>query len=329
MSQIDTDLINKLTTLAAPRTIDLSTKIKLPDGTEVAVGDLAQAHVQMKDLQRRMEELTQKATRAEQLEQATAVLMQDDSTPEAREKALRSVLALQGKKPDEIEAFIASAKEEDAPNPPKGGKKKVGNGGDEEDSTTGRGEDDPIQTLQQKIAEMEKARDEEKWEAINTKIKQAARDSALDPNGDVYRLLQAARKANNTIKPEDQEAVAISLVESGLRRELKRKLDADPAQKFDEKWIPVTAAEAAKRVYDSQKAVFGGVETLSRTTTVDSPLARMLQGKEPLKVPDYDPKKHAVAGLSDVATEVQDATADMLARALLEASANPDGVTQA
>jgi len=298
--------------------IDLQTRIKLDDGTEVSVADLVQSRKDLEDAIK-INDTLQKDL------QEVGVLFQAGIRPERRENAIRNVLENLGYEDDQITQYLTAtrqnrpqdpAPEEAEPDeveeielpdlPDEDDDIEDFSGGEQEDIMSNEREQQLRQELEAQRAELHKMRVRELRENLNSQL-----DRVLKSNPDFQKLIESARstRGDEGVKQAEQTLRA-QLEQRALERMQSRRTAAGT---FEDTWMSEEVEKAVEPVVGTFRSVIGDIDKLGRSSeTVTGFDAQEILRSKPAPEPKYEPG----ATISDIESQVKSFTSDTIKRAL-------------
>jgi hypothetical protein len=287
--------------------IDLGTKVKLDDGSEVTVQELMKAR----------EQLASATTRNRLLEKDVShmnVLLKEEASPQERATALRHVLEQRGYTEEQIDQYldITGLGEGEPASKPAG-----------QDSSVGGETEVLLEEIQTLRKEQERAKSEQK----KTRVKMLRRaldealDGTLDKNEKVGVLLGRVKELRSD--PGDPKSVNKVLGEARkalrglLERQTMEQLQLRRAKgegEFDEEWFGEEAERAVDPVLGVYQSVIGDLSRLGRSPETAAGGASELLSRKPVPPPKWDDKK----SVGEVEADIQRWTEDTLMRAAAE-----------
>lgn len=288
----------------ATQTVDLGTKIKLPDGRELTAAEIASQQAEYEQLKQRAEGLNTLRTQFH-------TLMNQQAPDHQRQEALRGVLQDAGWSDDQINEYISQ---------------QSAGGGSEDDEV-----DDTTQSDTQPRTDpaLEAARQENRqiFRAMLNKEIDEQVSTALAPDKPIGKMLHEATERLQRLDPErvgdlaDRIKGADGLIRERLKKafvsKLSQKLQANGGSGIDISWVSEVSKDAAESVLEDLNlgAAIGGVVNPVGTApdTVTESIEAFLK-TEPKKIPSFDPSKP----VGDQTKQAEDAVTDMLTRLAAE-----------
>jgi hypothetical protein len=299
--------------------LDLQSRIKLDDGSEVSVADLIQSRKDLEDAIK-INDTLQKDL------QEVGVLFQAGIRPERRENAIRNVLENLGYEDQQITQYLDASRqartpqapEPEAPDddeieeielpdlPDEDDDIEDSSGGEQEDTMSTEREQQLRQELEAQRAEIHKMRVRELRENLNSQL-----DRVLKNNPDFQKLIESARstRGDDGVKQAEQ-TLRSQLEQRALERMQSRRATAGT---FEDSWMSEEVEKAVEPVVGSFRSVIGDIDKLGRSSeTVTGLDAQEILRSKPVPVPEYKPG----ATLTDVESDVKNYAADTIRRAL-------------
>lgn len=308
--------------------MDPSTKITLPDGSEISIAELIQSHSDLR------EAIEINDTLQKDLEEV-GVLFQADIPTERKENAVRNVLQNLGYEDDQISQYLDATRqaqqaavepepeteeveEADLPDFPE---EEDSSGGEQEEPMTTQPNmnDEMTKAIQAQVeaqrAEIHKMRVRELRQSLDTQL-----DRVLKTNPDFQKLLETSR----TLRGDDgakqaEQALRAQLEQKALDRMQSRRAAAGT---FEDAWMAEEVDKAAEPVVGTFRSVIGDIDKLGRSSeTVTGLDAQEILRNKPVPAPEYTPG----ASISDIESQVKSFASDTIKRALVESS-NPSAI---
>ncbi len=276
-----------------PAALDMSSKIKMGDGSEVTVGELMngyQAHGQA------VKERDDLATRME----GVMSLFNDNTSPEKRETITRQILTDAGYGSEEVDAYIDVV----------GMNSDVDTEEYEDDDVTA---DDTQQTaapdngrvhqLERELEMLKKGQHQSRVRELEASLN-GNLDRIIDSHPKLKLLFEKTRDLQPG-EPGDQatkDAVmrAKAAVKGQLKREALEKMNIRRAQAgtFEDSWMAEEIDKAVEPVLSIYQSVIGDIDRLGRTPeTVAGQTGRDVLARDPVPRPDGKSGKDTVSKL--------------------------------
>lgn len=299
-----------------PSVVDLTTKVKLPDGTEVTVADLVESRTLLA-------EAMEKNKGYEEDMQQVRRLFGSSTTAEDRVSAITHVLKKQGYDDQQIAFYLQATG-------------MTGEGGDEgeeeeEETVVDRKKTAKPSPEVQELLERDKAREGEvrKLRLANLRAKiDSALDKAVDTDPGIQLLLK--RTGEWRADPNDPGVApkAIKEARATVRAQLERQAieqlqlrRAKTGQNDVEPWITEEVGRAVKPVVDAFQSVIGDVSKVGRSPETVAGGDNPFEGVKPVPPPEYSDEKT----VSDMTNDITGWTNDVLARAGAEMAQTAEG----
>lgn len=270
----------------APQTLDLSAKVKLADGKEVALSDLVTQQAN----------LASEIDSFKQYQQHASRLVRMDGTPQQVEESMRYVLAKEGMGQDVIEqqvnAYKASLTEE-------------------QDTPAERGKADQPDPLREDVAALREELRASKTEAIQSELTNVL-TQGLDSDPSLSLILKKGQEFG--VNKEQARQTLQNLYKRELLERVKTR--ANGQRTFKLAWIKEESAAAAKATADIYRSVIGSPDALGKVpeTVGGDSFVVTGQPKAPVK---FDRKK----SVSESEQALDEFNLDALVRAAQKASA--------
>lgn len=244
---------------ATPGVLDMSSKVKLSDGKEVTLGELAYGY---QEGQRKVQGLEQQNRALRQVQDAAFTLMDPESADdEERSGAVRVLLQAAGAEPEEIERAVQP--------------KQATPGGDqvEQPSSQPQSYEDPV--ARKHIREM-------RLQQLNEQVDNA-----------VSRALGSHESLQKVLGKAADKGKAQEMIRGSVRQHLIERLNERSKLnngRFDFSWIGEEGQKAAEAAMAPLSAVIGDPDQLGRSSeTVTGPQA--LKDIEKVPLPEFDLRK--------------------------------------
>lgn len=276
----------------SPAALDMNSKIKMGDGSEVTVGELMngyQAHGQV------VKERDDLATRME----GVMSLFNDDTTPERRETVTRQILTDAGYGTEEVDAYIDVVGMNSDVEPDEYEDDDV----TADDKQTVAPDNGRVQQLEQELELLKKGQHRSRVREL-----EASLDGNLDRVIDSHPKLKLLFEKTRDLQPGEpgdqatKEAVmrAKAAVKGQLKREALEKMNIRRAQAgtFEDSWMAEEIDKAVEPVLSIYQSVIGDIDRLGRTPeTVAGQTGRDVLARDPVPRPDGKAGKDSVSKL--------------------------------
>jgi hypothetical protein len=264
-----------------PPALDLTTKVKLEDGTEVSVGDLMKSHTEVADVTRQRDEYQSKMNNV-------MSLFKEDTPMEQRQQATRAILADAGYGAEEIDAYMDVVGLN--PNEMGGGDDAAGAGGDEGSG----GDDQRTQQLEAQLSMLQRQQHQQRVRQLETTLNHEL-DKTVDSNKDLKVLFDKTLRLQSSDASDEDRAKAVANAKDAVKRQLKREaleqlnIRRSRAGMFEDAWMAEEVDKAVKPVLDLYQSVIGDINQLGRTpeTVAGGATGRGVLDQKPLPRPEF------------------------------------------
>lgn len=289
---------------AAP-TVDLSSTIKLEDGTVVTVKDLVDARTQASQATARNKELEKDLGHVR-------TLFSEDASADQRASSVRHILKQQGYTDEQAEAYLQMTGLTES---------KSGAGEGEGDAGGGEGSSDVEKALletQQQVQKLEAGARAARTEGLKRDLDREL-EQVLDTDGAVKLLLDKTAEMRGEGKDEKEKEVraqARATIKGQLHRQTLENLQVRKARegqlpKEMGAWFKEESRRAVKPVLEAFQSVIGDLDKLGRTPETVTGGESDLLSRDPVKRPEYDEEK----SVSQIEQDITSWQLDTLQRA--------------
>lgn len=271
-----------------PAAFDMTSKIKMMDGTEVTVGELMDGYQKHGAVVQERDAL---ATKME----GVMSLFNDDTPAEQRESVTRQILSDAGYGAEEVDAYIDVVGMNSESTTENEGVTVA----DQNSQTQQTAPDDNrVRHLEQQLEEMRKGQHQ-----IRVRELEFSLNGNLDRVLDSHPKLKLLFAKTKELQPSDadekatQDAVARAraAVKSQLKREALEKLNLRRTQAgtFEDRWMEEEVDKAVEPVLSIYQSVIGDIDRIGRTpeTVAGGPLGRDVLSRDPVPPPKYEAGK--------------------------------------